>query len=229
MDIGKDPSIEKRTDCPFAEAEQHFKTLLPDGIKKIFIANGFSNKFVISKIDDKDIENTEQFAIEIFPDIIDESKHPEYYDIFKNNIKKFKILSGYKKVLLCISNFYKEQLQKKLIVKLTAAQKTDNKSRTNKQSLLNTVSKEIEDVSDDTIVSKKQKLDTLNVDLSSERSIVLKRIKEWLKINAIDIYNDQELDITLSILNDDNDILAKVLCFECNVRVNICKVFSPGH
>lgn len=21
----------------------------------------------------------------------------------------------------------------------------------------------------------------------------------------------------------------KVVCFECNVRVNICKVFSPGH
>jgi len=229
MDIGKDPSIEKCTDCPFAEAEQHFQTLLPDGIKKIFIANGFSNKFVISKIDDKDIENTEQFAIEILPDIIDESEYPEYYGIFKNNIKKFKILSGYKKVLLCISDFYKEQLQKKSIVKLTAAQKTDNQSQKKKQSLLNTVSKEIEDVSDDTIVPKKQKLDTLNVDLSSERSIVLKRIKEWLKINAIDIYKDQELDITLSILNDDNDIVAKVVCFECNVRVNICKVFSPGH
>jgi len=230
MDFEKEPSIEKCTDCPFAEAEQHFQTLLPDGIKKIFIANGFSNKFVISKIDDKDIENTEQFAIEILPDIIDESEYPEYYGIFKNNIKKFNILSGYKKVLLCISDFYKEQLQKKSIVKLTAAQKTDNKSQTKQQSLLNTVSKKVEDVSDDTmIVSKKQKLDTLNVDLTSERSIVLKRIKEWFKINATDIYNNQELDITLSILNDDNDIVAKVLCFECNVRVNICKVFSPGH
>jgi len=229
MDTGKDPSIEKCTDCPFAEAEENFQTLLPDGIKKILIANGFSNKFVIYKIDDKDIENIEQFAIETLPDIIDESEYPEYYGIFKNNIKKFKILSGYRKVLLCISDFYKQQLQKKSIVKLTAAQKTDNKLQQKKQSLLNTVSKEIEDVSDDTIVPKKQKLDTLNVDQSSGRSIVLKRIKEWLKINAIDIYNDQELDITLSILNDDNDIVAKVLCFECNVQVNICKVFSPGH
>jgi len=129
MDIRKDPSIEKCTDCHFAEAEQHFQTLSPDGIKKIFIANGFSNKFVISKIDDKDIENTEQFAIEILPDIIDESEYPEYYGIFKNNIKIIKILSGYRKVLLCISDFYKEQLQKKSIVKLTGAQKTDNKSQ----------------------------------------------------------------------------------------------------
>jgi len=62
--------------------------------------------------------------------------------------------------------------------------------------------------------------------LSSERSIVERRIKEWLKINAIDIYNYQELDITLSILNDDNEIVAKVLCFECNVRVNNAKYLA---
>jgi len=67
--------------------------------------------------------------------------------------------------LNCISDFYKEQLQKKSIVKLTAAPTTDNKSKTKKQSLHNIISKEIEDVADDTIVSKKQKLNILNVDL----------------------------------------------------------------
>lgn len=99
MDVREELNIEKCIDCPFVEAEQYLQTLLLDGIKKIFIANGFSNKFVVSKIDDKDIENTEQFAIEILPDLIDESEYPEYYGIFKKNIKKFKILSGYKKSL----------------------------------------------------------------------------------------------------------------------------------
>lgn len=201
MDVREEPNIEKCIDCPFAEAEQYLQTLLPDGIKKIFIANGFSNKFVISKIDDKDIENTEQFAIEILPDLIDEIEYPEYYGIFKKNIKKFKILSGYEKVLLCISDFYKEQLKNKLMVKVTAAPKTDSKLQIKKRSLRNIDSNETEDVTDGTLIPKKQKLNILDVDLSSERSIVLKRIKEWLNINAKDIYNNQELDVTISIIN----------------------------
>lgn len=224
-------STEKPIDCPFAEAEKYFQTHLPDGIKKIFIANGFSNKFVISKIDEKDIESTEQFARDILPDLIDKNEYPEYYGIFQKNIKKFQILTGHKKVLICISDFYKEQLQKKSMVKLTAP-KTDNKSQTKKQCLRNiecTLDKEIEDVADDSFMSKKQKLDILNVDLTLERSIVLKRIKDWLKINALDIYRNQELDMTLSLINDSNDIVAKILCFECHVRVNIYKVHSPGH
>ena len=132
MDVGKDPSIEKCTDCSFTEAEQYFQTLQPVDIKKIFITNGFLNKFVISKIDDNDIENTEQFATEILPDLIDEKEYPEYYGIFKNNIKEFKILPGYKKIFHCISDFYKDNFKRSPIVKLTAAQKTDNKSQTNK-------------------------------------------------------------------------------------------------
>lgn len=35
--------------------------------------------------------------------------------------------------------------------------------------------------------------------------------------------------LSLSILNDNSDVVAKVAYFECNAQVNICKVFSPGH
>jgi len=62
---------------------------LPTCIKKIFIANGFSNHFILSKINESDIESTEEFARDILPDLIDEDEYSEYYGIFKKNFKTF--------------------------------------------------------------------------------------------------------------------------------------------
>jgi len=70
---------------------------LPIGIKNILIANGFSNKFVTSKIHDKDIESIEKFAQEISPDLIEEKKYEKYYGTFKNNVKKFKNINWLQK------------------------------------------------------------------------------------------------------------------------------------
>ncbi|KAE9529664.1 hypothetical protein AGLY_011760 [Aphis glycines] len=166
MDVREEPNIEKCIDCPFAEAEQYLQTLLPDGIKKIFIANGFSNKFVIFKIDDKDIENTEQFAIEILPDLIDENEYPEYY------------------FFLCISDFYKEQLKNKLMVKVTAAPKTNNKLQIKKSSLRNIDSNEIEDVTDSTLIPKKQKLNILDVDLNRFQIKNLQTLDKYVHVTS---------------------------------------------
>lgn len=75
--------------CPFEEAEKYLNSSLPTSIKKIFIANGFSNHFILSKINESDIESTEEFARDILPDLIDEDEYSEYYGIFKKNLKKF--------------------------------------------------------------------------------------------------------------------------------------------
>lgn len=81
----------------------------------------------------------------------------------------------------------------------------------------------------------------LNADLPTERAVVLKRITDWLKANAMDIFNDEELNITLHIENktvnntdedessNENDIVATVLCFVCKLSVKILKLASPGH
>lgn len=73
--------------CPFEEAEKYLNSSLPASIKKIFIANGFSNNLIISKINDSDIESTELFPRDILPDLMDEDEYSEYYGIFKKNFK----------------------------------------------------------------------------------------------------------------------------------------------
>lgn len=69
-------------------------------------------------MNESDIESTEQFARDILPDLIDEDEYSEYHGIFKKNVKKFKILIGFKKLLICISDFYKEKLVKKTLPNL---------------------------------------------------------------------------------------------------------------
>lgn len=141
--------------CPFEEAERSLRSFLPDGIKKFFIANGFSNQFILSKLDENDILLTEQFARDILPDLIDTIEYPKYYGIFKNNIHKFQILTGYKKLLLCISEFYKEKYSNKPVVHLLAS--TDNTK-----------------ASANMPITKKPRLEILNVDLPAERTLVQK-------------------------------------------------------
>jgi len=44
---------------------------------------------------------------------------------------------------------------------------------------------------DDVPVSKEYKLDIINIYLPTERAIVQKRITEWIRGNAMDIFNDE--------------------------------------
>ncbi|CAI6373081.1 unnamed protein product [Macrosiphum euphorbiae] len=55
---------------PFEEAEQCLKIKLPEGLKKIFIFNGFNNKYILSKLEETEILDTETFARELLPDLI---------------------------------------------------------------------------------------------------------------------------------------------------------------
>lgn len=100
----------------------------------IFIANGFSKNFAISKIDDKDIQGTEQFSPETYYQTrLTKVNILNIMAFSKKIIKKFQIVIGHRKVLICICDFYKERHQKKPMVKLTAP-KTDYKSQTKTQS-----------------------------------------------------------------------------------------------
>jgi len=89
--------MDSKNEDPFEEAEKNFSFKLKPSLKKILLANGFDNSFVISKINESDIASTEDFARNTLPDLISESQYEEYYGIFKNNISKFKFLDGHKK------------------------------------------------------------------------------------------------------------------------------------
>lgn len=62
---------------------------LQPSLKKILLANGFDNSYVISKINESDISSNEDFARNTLPDLISESQYEEYYGIFK--IKYFQV------------------------------------------------------------------------------------------------------------------------------------------
>lgn len=51
--------IQTEEEDPFKEVEFNLKINLSIGIKKIFIANGFNNAYVLSKLDDNDIKETD--------------------------------------------------------------------------------------------------------------------------------------------------------------------------
>jgi len=87
---------------------------------------------------------------------------------------------------MCISDFYKEKLAKKNITQLVP-----NKTLKGKKKAIDSIqSLNVDDV-DDVPSSKKCRLQILNVDLPTEKAIVLKRITAWIKENAMDIFNDE--------------------------------------
>jgi len=52
--------------------------------KKNFIFNGFNNEYKLSKLEETDILDTETFARELLPDLIEKTEYSLYYGIFKN-------------------------------------------------------------------------------------------------------------------------------------------------
>lgn len=64
-------------------------------------------------MDEKSLDTIEVFAIEVLPDLIDSDEYASYYGIFKNNIQKFQILSGCRKRILMVAEFYKTKFLKK--------------------------------------------------------------------------------------------------------------------
>jgi len=59
------------------------------GLKE-YLTNGFNNLLVLSKLDDNDINETEEFSRDVLPDLIDTAEYPHYYGLFKNNVKNIK-------------------------------------------------------------------------------------------------------------------------------------------
>jgi len=51
-------------------------------------------EYILSKLEETDILDTETFARELLLDLIEKTEYPQYYGIFKINIDKFKILTG---------------------------------------------------------------------------------------------------------------------------------------
>lgn len=61
----------------------------------MFIANGYSDKFILSKLKENDINLTEKFARNIVLNLIYKYEYIKYYGIFKDNVNKFQILAGH--------------------------------------------------------------------------------------------------------------------------------------
>jgi len=96
----------------FMEAENSLMITIPSNLKQLLIINGYEDKIVLSCIDDQILHNIEEFAKEVLPSLINSDEYLSYYGIFKNNIPKFQILSGFRKRVMMVADFYKTKFSK---------------------------------------------------------------------------------------------------------------------
>lgn len=92
----------------------HYLPLSRTILKKLLTINGYDDKKALSFIDDKLLDTIEEFAKEVLPNLIDFDEYASYYGIFNNNIQKFQILSGFRKRILMVAEFYKTKFSKKI-------------------------------------------------------------------------------------------------------------------
>lgn len=71
----------------------------------------FDNIHAFSKLDDTDIAEMEKFAKEDIPEPITPDQYGDFYGIYVNNIKMFRILQGHKKLLYMLSDNAKAEVK----------------------------------------------------------------------------------------------------------------------
>lgn len=118
-------SIEdSREDC-FREVEEALKISIPISLKKILKMNACNNPVILSDLSEKDLEEMEKFmASETAQQLIPKSEYEECYGVFQSNPNKFKFLVGHRKLLVLISNFFKDKFQNE-----TANFKTESRAK----------------------------------------------------------------------------------------------------
>lgn len=237
-------TIDRAIDDPFQEAENSLGFKLQSGLKKFFIANGFDSPYIIAKINQTDIDNTEEFAKSTLPDLIEGDEYETYYGIFKNNISKFKFLDGHKKKLGLVIEFYKNQFVK--------IQNTKTRSNINK---LSDKPGQIKNKNPPERQKSAAKVHIFNTNLTEEKKIIEKNIKEWTKKydpqntdNVSDIDSNLKSEIIYNIINKQNisvklcdeldpdentsidksnNIMSDIICF-CGARTKVFKTVLAG-
>jgi len=199
---------------PFEDAEENLGFKLQPSLKKCLIANGFDSPYIISKIDETDIANTEEFARTTLPELIDESDYEAYYGIFKNKVSKFKFLDGHKKQLSLIIEFYKNQFVKTQNAKI--------------RSNIYKLSDKPGQIKNKKLPEKQKsavKVHIFNTNLTEEKKIIEKNVKEWTKKydpqntdNVSDNDSNLKSEIIYNILNKQN--ISVKLCDELDLDEN---------
>lgn len=153
----------------FAEVETAMHIKIAIGFKKIVEANGQDNETLFADIAESDILEIETFARESLPLLIKEDEYAEYYGIFKNNVKAYKIVGVHMKILHMISNYLKNKRRKN--IRDAPTLKT------------NAPAENVFHASDSSSKSPQEENVKMSVGLTEENGQVSRTIKQWLKIN----------------------------------------------
>jgi len=85
---------------------------------------------------------------------------------------------------------------------------------------------------------------SVNIDLNEEKLFVVKKIKNWILSNVLDMYNNEDIEVSIQLdghhqdtdntieniqITINNNLKAKVYCFLCNLPLYIHKLSSTGH
>lgn len=110
----------------FEFLESTLKIEIPVYIKNVLYFSGFDNLLSLMTLNENDISEIESFVrFDIVNFLEENNRSPEVFHIFADNIEKFRIMLGHKKLLFKISDYIKEKGLKSLSSKIN--QNTEKK------------------------------------------------------------------------------------------------------
>ncbi|KAL4082440.1 hypothetical protein QTP88_029907 [Uroleucon formosanum] len=200
---GKNSLLDREDDIEdvFTEAENSLMTTIPSNLKQLLIINGYEDKKALSCIDDQVLDSIEEFARDVLPSLIKGDEYLSYYGIFENNVPKFKILSGFRKRIIMVTNFYKTKFFNTgpKMVKRTLP-KTRNVSC--KRNCTSDLSKNNSEFSTSNISDNNAILD-----LESERAFVESSIRKWLRNHSqLELQSASNNDLNISVKVNENNL-----------------------
>lgn len=92
----------------FGEIEAHLNIQIPSQLRLMLKVNGYDSHHTIGTIDDSSIADIEKFARETLANVLSQDEYAAYYGIFQNKVTMYTVVSGYKRILLAIVNYYKK-------------------------------------------------------------------------------------------------------------------------
>lgn len=187
--------------CLFEEAERALNMKIPETLQNILIINGFVNEVLLANFSNEDFINIQNFCRSNLIDIIERHNLHKYLGPYNKNPEKFVIVSGHRKIVNMISEYFKQKTAnaKKNIPK------TDTKTVNMKKSTDSPTKRD--------------------ANMPQESEIILKRIHNWAKEHMEEniFASMEEKLLTISLKLNSCETACTITCF-CEATYTIPKL-----
>lgn len=215
----------------FLEAEAFLGFKIPPDLKKMLSVNGYSALSIIADITEQELTEIQLFAREKLPKIINENEYEDYYGpLFKNFPEEYTIMSGHKKILNKLKNYYEKKCSGALV---PCSKSTETRSSSRTESLKSVSDHSCEQNMGARSRSRSPLCQTKTIDFSTENAIVGKTLKSWIRNCCNDHqweYFENRIDEVLVSCTFDstNEIKCQVVCF-CGTMIKLYRAANKPH